>query len=227
MKDKHLVIRIEQCVMSAKASSCRQGRNGALLLDPKRNVVLMDGYNGPPKGAGSCCAGPWCHREGLNKEDVQTFSSGEDQHWLVYQPPGQVQVFPESVLAGPFLSKEDATNSKDKLLEHNQPIPSSEQLHIGCHHAEANVITTAAATGTPCSGAWLFVTGAPCLSCAKLIHHAEIERVIIISVQSRAQSEDGWFNDNFGTTEGIDYLVQHDVEVRHVVHRQTGQVSGS
>ena len=30
---------------------------GALLVDPKRNVVLMDGYNGGPEAVAGCAVG--------------------------------------------------------------------------------------------------------------------------------------------------------------------------
>ena len=48
-EDKHLAIRIEQCLALAKASNCPRRKFGALLVDPDRNVVLMDGYNGGPQ----------------------------------------------------------------------------------------------------------------------------------------------------------------------------------
>ena len=35
MKDKHLAIRIEQCLSLAKASNCPRRKFGALLVDPK------------------------------------------------------------------------------------------------------------------------------------------------------------------------------------------------
>ena len=50
MKDKHLKIRIQQCLALAEASNCPRRTFGALLVDPQRNVVLMDGYNGGPRG---------------------------------------------------------------------------------------------------------------------------------------------------------------------------------
>ena len=50
MKGKHLAIRIEQCLALSKASNCPRRKFGALLVDPERNVVLMDGYNGGPRG---------------------------------------------------------------------------------------------------------------------------------------------------------------------------------
>ena len=57
MKDKHIRIRVEQCLALAKASNCPRRTFGALLLDPTRNVILMDGYNGAPRGGGRLCGG--------------------------------------------------------------------------------------------------------------------------------------------------------------------------
>ena len=34
-----------------------------MLLDPDRNVVLMDGYNGGPRGGGDLCGGDVCFRD--------------------------------------------------------------------------------------------------------------------------------------------------------------------
>ena len=53
MKEKHVRIRVEQCLALAKASNCPRRKFGALLLDPERNVILMDGYNGGPRGGGA------------------------------------------------------------------------------------------------------------------------------------------------------------------------------
>jgi len=68
MKDKHLAIRIEQCLALAKASNCPRAKFGALLVDPERNVVLMDGYNGGPRGGGKLCGGDECLRDTMNVE---------------------------------------------------------------------------------------------------------------------------------------------------------------
>lgn len=65
MKEKHIAIRIEQCLALAKASNCPRRKFGALLIDPTRNVVLMDGYNGGPRGGGSLCGGETCLRDEL------------------------------------------------------------------------------------------------------------------------------------------------------------------
>jgi dCMP deaminase len=83
-------------------------------------------------------------------------------------------------------------------------VQSGTRMEIGCHHAEMNVICNAAATGVACAGAWLIVTGEPCVLCAKLIHHAGIARVLIV--------EGGYAGEN-----GVAYLEQHGVGVQRVV----------
>ena len=143
MKKKHIDIRIEQCKLLAKASNCPRNKLGALLLDPERNVVLMDGYNGGPRGGGHLCGGDTCTRSDLK-------------------------------------------------------IKSGTRVEIGCHHAEMNVICNAAAVGVKTKGAWMIITGEPCLMCAKLIHHAGITKVIVV--------EGG-----YTTTEGLDYLESNGV----------------
>jgi dCMP deaminase len=63
MKDKHIKIRVEQCLALAKASNCPRRKFGALLLDPERNVILIDGYNGGARGGGALCGGDVCWRD--------------------------------------------------------------------------------------------------------------------------------------------------------------------
>ncbi|MBA2319899.1 MAG: cytidine deaminase [Deltaproteobacteria bacterium] len=63
MKEKHVEIRIAQCLALAGASNCARRNFGALLLDPERNVILMDGYNGGPRGGGRLCGGEECLRD--------------------------------------------------------------------------------------------------------------------------------------------------------------------
>ncbi len=145
MKDKHIRIRVEQCLALAKASNCPRRKFGALLLDPERNVILMDGYNGGPRGGGELCGGDKCLRDTLN-------------------------------------------------------VKSGTRMEIGCHHAEMNVICNAAANGVRCRGAWLIVTGEPCMMCSKMIHHAGITRVLVV--------EGGYLGEN-----GVNYLKDHGVQI--------------
>jgi dCMP deaminase len=157
MKDKHIRIRIEQCLALAKASNCPRRKFGALLLDPERNVILMDGYNGGPRGGGELCGGETCLRDTLG-------------------------------------------------------IRSGTRMEVGCHHAETNVICNAAASGVATRGAWLIVTGEPCMMCSKMIHHSGIARVIVVTK--------GYAGDN-----GIDYLKDHGVEVQEVEGPQDPRLS--
>ena len=146
VKEKHLRIRIEQCLALAKASNCPRAKFGSLLVDPERNVILMDGYNGGPRGGGDLCGGDICLRDS------------------------------ELVISGT-------------------------RVEVGCHHAEMNVICNAAANGVPTKGAWMIVTGEPCMMCAKLIHHSGVSKVIVV---------DG----GFGGANGVDYLESHGVTVQ-------------
>ena len=145
MKEKHLRIRIEQCLALAKASNCPRRKFGALLLDPDRNVILMDGYNGGPRGGGHLCGGEECLRDTMK-------------------------------------------------------VQSGTRMEIGCHHAEMNVVCNCAASGVATQGAWIIVTGEPCTMCSKMIHHAGISRVYVVS-------------GGYAGANGIDYLEAHGVEV--------------
>lgn len=146
MKTKHIQIRIQQCLQLASASNCPRRKFGAMLLDPARNVVLMDGYNGGPRGGGDRCGGDTCLRD-------------------------------------------------------TQRIPSGCNVEVGCHHAEMNVICNAAASGVKTDGAWLIVTGEPCMMCSKLLHHSGVSRVIVVG--------GGYAGQN-----GVSYLEEHDIEVQ-------------
>ena len=145
MKSKHIEIRIEQCLVLARASNCPRRKFGALLLEPMSNVVLADGYNGGPRGGGELCGGDVCDRERLE-------------------------------------------------------VKSGTRTEIGCHHAEMNVICNSARNGVITQGAWLIVTGEPCMMCAKLVHHAGITKVLVV--------EGGYAGAN-----GVRYLRDHGVEV--------------
>lgn len=81
MKTKHLQVRIEQCLALAKLSNCPRRKFGALLLDPIRNVTLIDAYNGGPRGAkGELCGGHFCERDGLKREQF-TFEKKDCPRW--------------------------------------------------------------------------------------------------------------------------------------------------
>jgi len=79
-------------------------------------------------------------------------------------------------------------------------VQSGTRMEIGCHHAETNLICNAARNGVRTLGAWLIVTGEPCMMCAKTIHHAGIGKVLVV---------DG----GYAGANGMTYLRDHGVEV--------------
>lgn len=224
MKPKHVEARIKQCLAIAECSPCPRRKFGALLLDPARNVILMDGYNGGPRGGGDICGGHRCLRDGLLPDDVvvtdfngnavgtsaYTQGTGIDdddayvrvRDLFVLDKGAGDSVGPKAYALGMWLC--DAESVRNRLLAENPPIKSGTRYEIGCHHAEMNVITNAAARGVATDGAWLIVTGEPCILCAKLIHHAGITKVICVK---------GGF---LGGDDGPKYLRAHGVEVEYV-----------
>ncbi len=56
-------------------------------------------------------------------------------------------------------------------------IKSGSQIEIGCHHAEANSLMNALRKGISVLNCQIYITTAPCLVCARLIHHAGISSV--------------------------------------------------
>jgi len=241
MTPNHIAIRIEQCLALAKASNCPRAKYGALLLDPERNVILSDGYNGAPRGGGELCGGSWCERDGLTRDMISV--GKEVVRGVVGGIPGTRKVFlavkinnktvkrfeltlvddaakkarDRNETESPFYS---ATTAEDKaeayirdLLERHPPIKSGTEVQVGCHHAEMNVICNAAAGGIATAGAWMIVTGEPCLMCAKHIHHAGIVKILVV--------KGGYMGAN-----GIEYLKQHGIKIQMVEGPQDPRMGG-
>lgn len=206
MKPKHLKARINQCLAIAECSPCPRRKFGALLVDPKRNVVLMDGYNGGPRGGGSLCGGVFCLRDGAPTDrevyDVSARRAGPADEGFTHDLVLKTEAGSQSL--GTIPRDKTSGEAIDEFIEAHPPIKSGTRYELGCHHAEMNVITNAAAQGVACDGAWLIVTGEPCVLCAKLIHHAGIAKVICV---------DGGF---IGGTAGPEYLKKHGVAVEAV-----------
>ena len=69
-------------------------------------------------------------------------------------------------------------------------------------HAETNAIAKIARSTNSTDGADMFITHAPCLDCAKLIHQAGIKKV--------------YFGNHYRDNIGVDFLQQCGVVVTHV-----------
>lgn len=200
MKDKHVKARLEQCLALAKRSPCPRRRYGALAIDPVHNVVISEGWNGGPRGGSALCGGVFCARDGLKVEELRVLRFSWPQTQVVVQGVGDKQLVLEAFGRE---SERDDDDLKRETCERYPPIPSGTRYEIGCHHAEANVVCNAARVGRSLFGAWLFVTGMPCLGCAKLIHHAGV--AVVVTVRG------GYAGEN-----GSGYLRKHGVEVHEV-----------
>lgn len=69
-------------------------------------------------------------------------------------------------------------------------------------HAETNAIAKVAKSTNSTDGADMFVTHAPCLECAKLIHQAGIHNV--------------WFGKQYRDESGINFLQKCKIGINHV-----------
>jgi dCMP deaminase len=63
VREKHLQVRIAQCLSLSEASPCPRRKFGAMLVRPESNITVTDGYNGPPRGGGELCGGDYCIRD--------------------------------------------------------------------------------------------------------------------------------------------------------------------
>ena len=147
MKAKHISVRVEQCLALAGLSPCPRRQFGAVLIDPRTNSVIADGYNGTSRGSlHQLCGGDRCERDNIE---------------------------------------------------------SGTRLERGCHHAESNALANAARRGASTEGAWLIVSGEPCLMCSKILFHAGIKHVYCV--------QHGYA----GGSDGIDFLRANGVEVTY------------
>jgi dCMP deaminase len=69
-------------------------------------------------------------------------------------------------------------------------------------HAETNALAKIARSTNSSDGASLFVTHAPCIDCAKLIHQAGINSV--------------YYRNTYRDTFGIDFLKKCNIEVEQI-----------
>ncbi len=215
MTDKHLKARIDQCLRNAELSRCPRRKFGAMLIDPKTNSILSDGYNGPPRGEEGLCGGLFCAREGLSCDDVRVVDwRGRTSEERQAEDPLAGMDSEEFFLlvrdqglndpGAAAVSWRTATRRRADILKAYPPIKSGTRMDVGCHHAEANVLANAMRRGIATEGAWLIVTGEPCMMCAKYLHHGGIAKVFVVK---------GGYA---GGDAGVKYLQKYGVEVEYV-----------
>jgi len=196
MNEKHLRARIDQCLRNAELSRCPRRKFGAMIVDPHTNSIISDGYNGPPRGEEGLCEGDHCVREGLVPADFTIEPYPGTAGMYKTQNSKNCQNF-----AG---TRAECRAWIDRMCEAHPPIASGTRMELGCHHAEANVLGNALRRGASVLGAWLIVTGEPCMMCAKFIHHAGIAKVFVV--------QGGYA----GGIAGVEYLKRYLVEVEYV-----------
>jgi len=78
MKRKHLAHYIRMVFSLAELSPCVRNRFGAVIIDPKDNILVSTGYNGSLRGAGSdtCAQQGKCIREERGIESGTTLELG-------------------------------------------------------------------------------------------------------------------------------------------------------
>ncbi len=89
------------------------------------------------------------------------------------------------------------TNDCEVELDNGETKTKPEVLH-----AETNAIAKIARSTNSSDGAALFVTHAPCLDCAKIIHQAGINSV--------------YYRNTYRSTDGIDFLEKCNINVKKV-----------
>jgi dCMP deaminase len=80
---------------------------------------------------------------------------------------------------GPPRGADGSLCGGDSCLRDN--LASGSTSVLGCHHAEQNALMNALHKGISVAGCSLIVTLAPCLGCARLIHHSGISSVYVRS----------------------------------------------
>ena len=91
----------------------------------------------------------------------------------------------------------------DECERTKQNIQSGTQIEIGCHHAEQNALKNALRKGISVLNCSIYITTAPCLVCARLIHHAGIESVYYPSSSAYDQR-------------GKEYLIKNNVKINMI-----------
>ena len=138
----------------------------------KDNTIIGIGYNGMPAGWDNNC------------EDIEWCSAGG---WLSAE-----EIIEGWPYEGTYLDA-DGNEMQGRYRLKTKP----EVLH-----AETNAIAKIARSTNSSDGAALFVTHAPCLDCAKIIHQAGINSV--------------YYRNTYRSTDGIDFLEKCNINVKKV-----------
>lgn len=175
MKQKFIDLYMDWAHSAAKMSHARRRQVGAVIV--KDDTVISYGYNGMPAGWDNNC------------ED-KDYMSRDAGGWLDPEEIYEKWPFEETVV----------------VANDNESFETSMRYRLKTKpevlHAESNAIAKLAKSTNSGEGADLFVTTAPCLDCAKLIHQAGIKRV--------------WFGDQYRDDAGLTFLAKSGIIVEQI-----------
>lgn len=202
-------LRIQQCLLLAKASGCHLRSRAAILVDPDHGIIA-EGIEHPPLRQKHFCGSTdinghhvrFCLRDGIaahcriteswDYDHAKTIIVGTDKTYIAE--------FGEAEAKLPAMIREWGTEFP--------PHPKGTRDDVGCHHAEMNALCSAALAGRPTEGSWLYVTDEPCLMCAKHLHQAGVIQVVLPGKRPP------FTRDNEALTgPGGRYLAEHNVGV--------------
>jgi len=175
MKPKYIKAHMQVAETYAKLSTARRLQVGALIV--KEDRIISIGYNGMPSGWDNNC---------------------EDKDYMGSDAGGLLD--PEEIYERwPFEEIAVVANDNESFeITRRYCLKTKPEVL----HAETNSLAKIARSTNSSEGAALFVTHAPCLDCAKIIHQAGINSV--------------YYRNTYRSTEGVDFLEKCNINVKKV-----------
>ena len=176
MKEKFIHAYMDTAKRFAELSPAQRRKVGAIVV--KNDRIISIGYNGMPVGWDNEC----------EYKDYMSIDAGG---WLDPEEIQERWPFTEQQIRHTEAGEPWEYTARYKLVTKDEVL-----------HAESNAIAKLAKSNESGDGADIFITTAPCIHCAKLIHQTGIRRV--------------WYSDNYRDTNGLDFLTKSGVEVKQV-----------
>jgi dCMP deaminase len=175
MKQKFIDAHMKAAEVYAQLSSAKRLQVGCVVV--KDNTIIGIGYNGMPVGWDNDC----------EYKEYMSFDAGG---WLSPKEIYEQWPFEETIV---IANDNESFETEARYCLKTKP----EVLH-----AETNSLAKIARSTNSSEGAALFVTHAPCLDCAKIIHQAGINSV--------------YYRNTYRSTEGVDFLEKCNINVKQV-----------
>lgn len=176
MKEKFISAYMDTAKRFAELSPAQRRKVGAIVV--KNDRIISIGYNGMPVGWDNEC-------------EYKDYMGADAGGWL---DPDEIEE------RWPFQEWRESVTETGEVWGYNaryRLVTKDEVLH-----AESNAIAKLAKSNDSGEGADLFVTTAPCIHCAKLIHQTGIKRV--------------WFGDSYRDDTGIKFLEKSGISVTQI-----------